>query len=77
VSAIILKMVLDLKCQGCGATDRHIDKKSLLCLYCLSFQLEVWRRKQEVPLEEKMRQRFGVVGARIREQLAEFNKTTS
>lgn len=56
-----------LRCQGCGRV-KWIDRKSLLCLLCLSIELD--RRD---PLLAQMRRKFAKHGAEIKTRLAEFN----
>lgn len=64
----------NLHCQGCGTVRRWIDKKSLLCLWCLALRLDAEDRKAQVSanLNATVRQKFAVIGNEVREKLAEF-----
>jgi len=56
---IILKLVPDLRCEGCGALHRLVSKKSHLCLFCTGLKLDVSERKRN--LDGTLRERFAVI----------------
>jgi hypothetical protein len=73
MTVIILKLVKDIRCEGCGAIHRHVDRKSHLCLYCMGWKLGMAEIQQN--LESTLRARFAPLGEQIRKQLAEFRNT--
>ena len=57
------------RCEGCAAIG-YVEEKTGLCLYCFGLKVNVERRKRK--LEETARARFLELGAKIREQMKEF-----
>ena len=53
---LVLRLREHLKCEGCGAIDRMVSKKSHLCLYCLGLKLDVDARKRK--LQTTLEDRF-------------------
>ena len=66
---IVIRVTQGLRCHGCGSCS-YVDRKTLLCLYCLGLRLEVNRRKDN--LEMTLAGRFARLARKVREQLAEF-----
>ena len=73
MTVIILKLVKDIRCEGCGAIHRYVDRKKRLCLYCLGWELGMADLRAN--LQNSLRARFAPIGDRIRKQLAEFRNT--
>jgi hypothetical protein len=67
---LILKLVDNQRCEGCGAIHRWVSKQTHLCLYCLGLQLDVNARKRK--LDSTVRQRFAMLHE-IKRKVTEFN----
>jgi hypothetical protein len=64
-----LRMLPDMRCEGCGSLG-YADEKSRLCCACAGLKMAVEHRKRK--LTTTMVSRFAFLGAKIKRQLAEF-----
>jgi hypothetical protein len=66
---LLVRLLPDQRCSGCAAIG-YCEEKTMLCLYCFGFKVNVEIRKRK--LGHTMAQRFASLRDKIRAQLHEF-----
>jgi hypothetical protein len=67
---IIVRLIPDSHCSGCGAHGGYVEERTGLCLHCLSLHIIVEGRKQK--LQSTLAYRFATLKQEIREKLKAF-----
>ncbi len=66
---LIVRLVSNQRCQGCGAA-AWVEEKTLLCCACFGLKLAVEMRRQKI--EGTLRARFAALASQVRDQLREL-----
>jgi DnaJ-class molecular chaperone len=70
---IVLRLIPNQHCDGCGGHGVYVEERNHICLNCLSLHVQVEQRKQK--LQSTLTYRFAALKQRISEQLRAFTQS--